>query len=514
MMPAASTEESAALDRLRSRLLSSGEFSNAPGRQMLAAFGGVDLCLLRFLRARRYDVNGTHVALTATLAFRTENGVGTPQTATAVHSDGVGDWWCGTFAGRTENGCPVTYWRFRCIEADELKRRFDEAQLKRFYIAWMERGLALQREVVAQRPGGCPGNVDIYDLEGVGWRQLSSGARLLSGVLSVAQANYPENLKHAVVVNAPTAFTGAWRIISAVVDKGTQDKFIIHKDGAEPVLEALLGVGTTRATVWRHADVQLGGGEDDLVSLSASSDWRHEQAITVGVATASTANASTSGVIEEQRLVWRFDLEENESLSFSVHFTPLLVGNGGNSVAGMDPGTDSAEVVVRPRETYNGRGRGAIAQPLPGQYKFVWQAQRRSRTLQLRLRCWLQRGEDHPLGALNAVGGTLSSAGTNARGGDVGQRDGDSIGKASVPYTLLRRPGDSAVAKRPWPFRLVVLLGVLATISLGVHYADAQGITLSRLTGPWLHMWLGKLGSIAMRMKIGLRRRLVAVRFS
>ena len=40
-----------------------------------------------------------------------------------------------------------SYWRFRYIEPDELRSRFDDEQLTRFYVAWMERGLALQREV-------------------------------------------------------------------------------------------------------------------------------------------------------------------------------------------------------------------------------------------------------------------------------------------------------------------------------------------------------------------------------
>ena len=57
MYRARSAEESAALERLRERLLSSGEFSSsAAGRRMLASFGGGDLCLLRFLRARELDV--------------------------------------------------------------------------------------------------------------------------------------------------------------------------------------------------------------------------------------------------------------------------------------------------------------------------------------------------------------------------------------------------------------------------------------------------------------------------
>ena len=68
-------------------------------------------------------------------------------------------------------------------------------------------------------------------------------------------------------VNAPTAFAGAWRVISAVVDKKTQEKFLIRKDGAKQTLEAVLGGAVRREAVWRHADLQLGGAADVVVSL-------------------------------------------------------------------------------------------------------------------------------------------------------------------------------------------------------------------------------------------------------
>ena len=500
MMEASSLEENAALDRLRSRLLSSGEFSNAAGRQMLAAYGGVDLCLLRFLRAQRgLDVRAAHAKLSATLAFREQNGVGMPETMAAAHRDGVGDWWCGTFAGRTQNGCPVTYWRFRCIEVEQLQQRFDEEQLKRFYIAWMERGLALQREVVAERIAGCPGNVDIYDLEGVGWRQLSSGARLLSGVLSVAQDHYPENLKQAIVVNAPATFTAAWRVISAVVDKKTQEKFVIRRDGAEQVLETLLGGRSRRAAVWSHGDLHLGGGtgnvvtHDNVVALRASGGWRHVETITVPVVAATTAGATDDDMLDgraQQRLVWRFDVEEAASLTLSVHFTPAGTdaGRGSRRAGPIGAGTDRTGTEVRPTEVHQGGpGRGSIAEPLPGQYQLIWQAEPpriRSRMIQLRLRCWLQRAEDHPLGALS-----MSEP-----------RNGDS---APTPGSTTAPRARGIVPRRHWLFHLGVLVGVgvgvLIALSLFfVH--DARGAKRWRLVWAWVRGQLVGLRRIAGRL--------------
>jgi len=57
---------------------------------------------------------------------------------------------------------------------------------------------------------------------------------------------------------------------------------------------------------------------------------------------------------------------------------------------------------VQLTESHSGPARGAISDPAPGQYELVWQvrpgSRRRSRPLQLRRRCWLQRGDEHPLG--------------------------------------------------------------------------------------------------------------------
>jgi hypothetical protein len=144
MYQARDTMERKSLRALEQHVRATGWVEHAA--DMLESFGGLELCLLRFLRARSLDVDQAAVALSATLAFRQTNTVSSAETIAAVHRDGIINWWCGIFAGVTSDGCPVTYWRFRCIDTDQLKL-VNEKQLKRFYIAWMEHGLALQREV-------------------------------------------------------------------------------------------------------------------------------------------------------------------------------------------------------------------------------------------------------------------------------------------------------------------------------------------------------------------------------
>lgn len=129
--------------------------------------------------------------------------------------------------------------------------------------------------------------VDIYDMEGVRWSQMSSAMRLLSGVISVAQDHYPENLSQAFLVNVPRFFAGTWRLISATIDKRTQQKIVIRMNDGTDVLDAVLGCEsgsgktTGRDAVWRIGDKWLGGDSDEIVHLSAKTGWVHEHVVEV-----------------------------------------------------------------------------------------------------------------------------------------------------------------------------------------------------------------------------------------
>ena len=94
------------VERLRAAVREEAEAADF--ERFVAALGGNHRCFERFLIARNDNLEKAAAMLLATLAFRRRSGVGTRATADAVRRDGVGDWWCGTFAGRTETGCPVT----------------------------------------------------------------------------------------------------------------------------------------------------------------------------------------------------------------------------------------------------------------------------------------------------------------------------------------------------------------------------------------------------------------------
>ena len=63
---------------------------------------------------------------------------------------------------------------------------------------------------------GCAGNIDIYDLDGLALHEMMSGVRMLSGVLSLAQQHYPENVLRACV-STPNCVTNWLRVIDLAI---------------------------------------------------------------------------------------------------------------------------------------------------------------------------------------------------------------------------------------------------------------------------------------------------------
>ena len=96
--------------------------------------------------------------------------------------------------------------------------------------------------------GSWHGMVEVYDLGGLSFSQLHvPGIRMLSRVLAIGQAHYPENLRKGFIINAPMIISGVWAMISPVLHANTRAKLqILRTDGREELL-AILGSEETLA---------------------------------------------------------------------------------------------------------------------------------------------------------------------------------------------------------------------------------------------------------------------------
>ena len=99
-------------------------------------------------------------------------------------------YWPGAYPTFTAKN-PVQLFKISHARPGEFMARFTEERLTKFYLAWMERSLELQREITDQRRAEgnddfiCNGTLEIYDAGGLAFNQLHvGGLRLLTKVLN------------------------------------------------------------------------------------------------------------------------------------------------------------------------------------------------------------------------------------------------------------------------------------------------------------------------------------------
>ena len=176
-----------------------------------------------------------------------------------------------------------------------------------------------------------------------------------------AQEHYPENLWRAYIINAPSIFHGAWRLIASVIDKRTQAKFCIRKDRCTQALASVLGSPLAVEKV-RQAVVS-----PRVTELNATGAWCNAYRYTVPAAD-----------LCARRLLWTFEVEDGLPLDFEI------------SCYGIETGEPSGTVL--PRHTVHaGCARGAIPLRGAGIYVFRWDCSlsHRGRSRRVRQRIWL-----------------------------------------------------------------------------------------------------------------------------
>ena len=240
--------------------------------RLCASYGGEASLLARFATASERDHETTLSRVRATLEFRERErvhalvGRALPE---ALQADGPPDprlevvckvrpFWAGTFCGLTRDGSPIQYHRVAYLD-NELLLAFGDEQLRTFYMWWMETGLSLQRDgqqrtqpqpqPQPQQPSGegggedgggaqqtppqglMPKCIEVYDLQGVSSLRLARsalGLRSFARVISeIGSVHYPENLRKALVINAPRVVSLIASVVFSVLHERTRNKIVV-----------------------------------------------------------------------------------------------------------------------------------------------------------------------------------------------------------------------------------------------------------------------------------------------
>ncbi|CAL9767617.1 unnamed protein product [Musa acuminata subsp. burmannicoides] len=193
-----------------------------------AADERADVVLLKFLRARDFDVGEAHAMLLRCAEWRREfgaDGVAEEEMVGLKEVEGV----VAYMHGWDRRGHPVCYNAYGVFKDAAVYERVlgDPDKLQRF-LRWrvqvMERGVRL----LHLRPGGVNSIIQVTDLKDMPKRELRAAS---NHILSLFQDNYPEMVARKVFINVPWYFSVLYAMISPFLTERTKSKFVIAREG-------------------------------------------------------------------------------------------------------------------------------------------------------------------------------------------------------------------------------------------------------------------------------------------
>lgn len=184
--------------------------------------------LLRYLRARKYDLAAAEKQLRDAVAFRQKHNLQTVFTdwnLEAFH-DCLGPWWhSGGLFGHGKNGQPIAYERLGRANFPKLAAAMPFDLLLKCDMVHSLHCVAAIEEDAIRRGVPLKGVIVVMDLEGFGFDQVQyNAARTLAKLVESRNLLLTEFTCKVLAVNAPAAAAKAWSIFSYLLDPGTVAK--------------------------------------------------------------------------------------------------------------------------------------------------------------------------------------------------------------------------------------------------------------------------------------------------
>ncbi|RZF36589.1 hypothetical protein LSTR_LSTR010700 [Laodelphax striatellus] len=187
-----------------------------------------DTMLLRFLRARDFNVEKARTMLSESLTWRKKHNVDrilqeyqTPQV--------VSDYFPGGWHHHDQDGRPLYVLRLGQMDVKGLLKTIGEDGLLKLTLHVCEEGLKLTDESTRLRGKPISTWCLLLDLEGLNMRHLwRPGIKALLRIIEIVEANYPETLGRVLVIRAPRVFPILWTLVSTFIDDTTRSKFLLY----------------------------------------------------------------------------------------------------------------------------------------------------------------------------------------------------------------------------------------------------------------------------------------------
>lgn len=187
-----------------------------------------DNCLLRFLRARDFNIEKAREMLSHSLIWRKKNQVDKMMSEYQVPQV-VQEYFPGGWHHQDKECRPLYLLRLGQMDVKGLVKSVGEEGLLKHTLHICEEGLRLTEEATSTYGRPITTWTLLVDLEGLNMRHLwRPGIRTLLKIIEIVEANYPETMSCVLIIRAPRVFPILWTLVSTFIDDNTRSKFLFY----------------------------------------------------------------------------------------------------------------------------------------------------------------------------------------------------------------------------------------------------------------------------------------------
>lgn len=187
-----------------------------------------DNTLLRFLRARDFNIEKAREMLSNSLIWRKKNQVD-KMMSNYEAPQVIKDYFPGGWHHNDKDGHPLYLLRLGQMDVKGLIKSVGEEGLLKHTLHICEEGLNLCEEATQNLGRPISTWTMLVDLEGLNMRHLwRPGIRTLLQVIEIVEANYPETMSFVLIIRAPRVFPILWTLVSTFIDETTRSKFLFY----------------------------------------------------------------------------------------------------------------------------------------------------------------------------------------------------------------------------------------------------------------------------------------------
>ncbi|KAI5060095.1 hypothetical protein GOP47_0024515 [Adiantum capillus-veneris] len=190
-----------------------------------------DADLLRYMRARSFDISKAKAMYEAMLEWRKEVGADTIIESFQFPERRVVKELYPHFHHKTDKlGRPIYIERLGHLQLDEILKITTTDRMLMYHIKEWEILIDWKFPACSKKAGRLiMQSLTILDLKGVAMKTMNKQVRsFIQKLTKIDQDYYPEFLGKMFIVNAPTAFKAVWAMIKPWLDKRTQKKIEVH----------------------------------------------------------------------------------------------------------------------------------------------------------------------------------------------------------------------------------------------------------------------------------------------